>query len=219
MNKLTRLAVAAAFTTLLLPLSAHAQSRTFVVSVTNLTQSQIISPPLAVVHDRRVELFEVGTEASDSLALMAEDGNPVPLADDMLASSHVFDAAAAAGGVMPGATVEITVQVAHPYNFISVVGMLVTTNDAFFGVQSIPAPRDRGPISVRAPAYDAGSEVDNESCDFIPGPPCGSGGVRDTVGAEGFIHIHSGIQGHGDLDAGTWDFNNPVARVTVRRAG
>ena len=107
---------------------------------------------------------------------------------------------------------------------VSAVGVLATTNDAFFGALSLPVPpaqiRGIGLTSLAAtylaPAWDAGSEANTESCDEIPGPPCGNGGVRHTEGAEGFVSIHSGIHGGGDLSPAQHDWNNPVVLVRVR---
>jgi hypothetical protein len=70
---------------------------------------------------------------------------------------------------------------------------------------------------MRSPAYDAGSEANNEDGDFIPGPPFGSGGVRDTEGAEGFVHIHSGVHGIADLDPAIYDWRNPTAEIRITR--
>ena len=51
---------------------------------------------------------------------------------------------------------------------------------------------------------------------FIPGPPCGNAGVRDTGNAEGFVHVHAGVHGIGDLVAADHDWRNPVAKITIR---
>ena len=72
--------------------------------------------------------------------------------------------------------------------------------------------------TLYAKAYDAGSEVHTESCDHIPGPPCGNPGNRLTEGAEGYVYPHSGIHGGEDLDPFMWDWNNPVALITIERA-
>ena len=71
--------------------------------------------------------------------------------------------------------------------------------------------------TTMTPVYDAGSEANTESCLSIPGPPCGSAGFRDTADAEGFVHVHSGIHGIGDLAPQRYDWRNPGAYVTVRR--
>ena len=80
---------------------------------------------------------------------------------------------------------------------------------------SVRAPR-RGEASFRSPAYDAGSESNNEDCDFIPGPPCDNPLVRDTANAEGYVHVHAGIHGVGDLVPATHDWRNPVAAISMR---
>ena len=95
--------------------------------------------------------------------------------------------------------------------------MLVTTNDAFFAVNGVARPFRRQPGTHYAAAYDAGSEANNESCDFIPGPPCGNGGVRMQTGSEGYVHVHAGVHGIGDLDPAAYDWRNPVARVVIQR--
>jgi hypothetical protein len=94
--------------------------------------------------------------------------------------------------------------------------MLVTTNDAFFALNGAEVPLVRS-FEYASPAYDAGSEANNESCAFIPGPPCGKAGVRATEGAEGYVHIHAGIHGVGDLVPAERDWRNPVAKITLRR--
>lgn len=70
---------------------------------------------------------------------------------------------------------------------------------------------------VEAEAYDAGSEANSESCTYIPGPPCGNAEVRDTGDAEGFVHVHAGVHGIGDLDPAMHDWRNPVAEITIKR--
>ena len=67
------------------------------------------------------------------------------------------------------------------------------------------------------PAYDAGTENNNEMCRFIPGPPCGNRGVRDTAGAEGYVHVHRGVHGGADLDPALFDWRNPVAKIVITK--
>ncbi len=68
------------------------------------------------------------------------------------------------------------------------------------------------------PGDDAGSEPNDESCANIPGPQCNNGqGSSPTTSGEGFIHVHAGIDGVGDLTAADYDWRNPMASVTVRK--
>ena len=71
-----------------------------------------------------------------------------------------------------------------------------------------------GNSQVMALAYDAGSEANTELCDFIPGPPCGNH-VKDSSEAEGYVFVHSGIHGIGDIDAAMYDWRGPVANVVI----
>jgi hypothetical protein len=99
--------------------------------------------------------------------------------------------------------------------------MLIPTNDGFIALGSA-GPFGRRLRSTYAPAYDAGTEVNDELCASIPGPDyveCGGpgGGGAPDGGEEGFVRIHEGMHGVGDFVAATRDWRNPVAKVSVRR--
>jgi hypothetical protein len=196
---------------------AHAEEgRRYDITITNVTRGQIISPPIVISHSRDFELFTLGASASPELAALAEDGLTEPLVNHLETLSSVLDHTVAPGPLMPGASVTLRVLTRRGFRLISAAGMLVTTNDAFFAIRGIRVPR-YGAKAVEAEAYDAGSEVNSESCEFIPGPPCGNGGSRDTEGAEGYVHIHAGIHGIDDLDPAMHDWRNPVVEVSIRR--
>lgn len=188
---------------------------TYRVTITNITRGQIISAPIVFSHKRGFDLFKLGQPSSEGLAALAEDGVTGTLESELLASTSVFSVATAAGGIPPGQSVTVEINAGGPYRFISTAGMLVSSNDAFFAARKVPLPFGFGTSSHAAEAYDAGSETNSEICDFIPGPPCGNGGVRDTDGAEGYVHIHAGIHGIGDLAPEDFDWRNPVALVEV----
>jgi hypothetical protein len=207
--------------TLLVPSTAQAQpgEGEYIVHITNLTRAQVFSPPLVVSHKATVTLFVPGRAPIPELAALAEDGMTQPLIDLALSLPEVVkDAVAADGPVMPGKSIEIRIPAGADYNRITVAGMLVQTNDSFFALRNAELPAGFSRSSTFVPAFDAGSEANNESCDFIPGPPCGNGGVRATEGAEGFIYVSNGMRGIGDLPADRYDWRNPVARIVIRRA-
>lgn len=184
------------------------------ITITNLTRNQIFSPPVVISHKKGFHLFELGQPANDQLYPLAEDGETAPLTDHLatLPSVHEF---AVAGPVMPGTSVTLEVSTRGHFKYVTAAGMLVTTNDAFFAIRGVKVPFF-GEKTVQAVAYDSGSEANSESCNFIPGPPCGNPGVRDTTNAEGYVYIHAGIHGIGDLDASMVDWRNPVAEITIR---
>lgn len=196
---------------------------TYEVTITNITRGQIFSPPVAMSHGASYNLFTLGQPSTDGLAALAEDGMTQPLIDEATATGYVFDAQAAGGPVLPGQSVTITVETTSKYNRISVAGMLVITNDAFFAVRNAranPFPfknSSGGATTFRADAYDAGSEANTEACSDIPGPPCGNPGVRVTDGAEGYVYISNGIHGDGDVGSAAYDWRSAVATVSIKR--
>lgn len=204
-------------------LSAQPDGRTYAVTITNATLGQVFGPPVVVTHNREVSLFELGQPASPGLARVAEDAAVDTLLDELEANPGVLDIAVAAGPLMPGASVTLEVEARFPHHFVSAVQMLVTTNDAFFGLDGRRVPQGsrqdprHGVRTFSAVAYDSGSEANSESCDTIPGPPCGNAFVREQAGAEGYVYVHPGIQGIGDLPPEQFDWRNPVAEITVRK--
>ena len=61
----------------------------------------------------------------------------------------------------------------------------------------------------------AGTEVNDEDCNNIPGPFCMGEGFN-PAGGEGYVYISNGISGIDDLASHAFDWRNPVARVVVK---
>ena len=195
--------------------AASEGARSYAVTITNLTRGQVITPPAVVVHRRGFKLFEVNGAASEGLAILAETGNPAVLADEADLEPAVAAVETGAGPIPPGHSAVIHITADRRAKLLSVAAMLATTNDAFAAVRGLRLPRRGGQAGTRAVAYDAGSEGNNENCDFIPGPPCNAANARDTATAEGFIHIHNGVHGGADLVPADQDWRNPVMQVDV----
>ena len=187
----------------------------YAVTITNITANQTFTPLLVATHKASISLFQAGEPASNELAIMAESGNIAPMADLLNSLPHQVYATANSDGLLgSGESVTIEISGAGKFNRVSVVGMLIPTNDTFVSLNSAALPRWYGSHSV--PAYDAGSEYNDELCANIPGPVCGGAGISDEDG-EGFVHISPGIHGIGDLEPASYDWRNPVARITVKR--
>ena len=191
------------------------------VKITNLTRGQQFTPILATSHKVTVSLFKLGQPASAELVILAEEGNAAPLAAVLDANPGVGGIVRGNGLTNPGATTTLTLQGRGGFTRLSVAAMLIPTNDAFFAVNGIALPRGYETVTVTVPAYDAGSERNDELCASIPGPlfvECGgSGGGAKAGGGEGYVHIHAGIHGIGNFTAADRDWRNPVALITVRR--
>ncbi len=199
-----------------LGVSTYAQAQaTYQVTITNLTRGQVITPPVLLSHGSDFELFTEGMPARGRLVTLAESGSPDHLAEKFQNHPQVFDFVAGSNVIFPGnsLTLELSADSSHPY--FTAVGMLAQTNDAFFGLNSALLPED-GEMVFFAPALDAGSEANNENSAYIPGPPFG-GSERSAANSENFVHIHAGIQGIGDLAPETYDWRNPVVKITVVR--
>lgn len=104
-------------------------------------------------------------------------------------------------------------------SYITIGSMLLPTNDAFAGRNSIPLyqmVRDAVPLF----AYDAGTEVNDEDCANIPGPlPCGGGSGYVSGGGEGIVYGHAGIHGEGQVLVSAYDWRGPVAIIRTKVIG
>ena len=192
------------------------------VTITNLTRGQQFTPVLVATHKPSVKLFELGRPASHELAILAEEGNTAPLAAALSGLAGTGQVVTGSGLTNPGASVTLTVEARAGFRHLSLAAMLIPTNDAFVALNGVPLPRGNDTLIITAPAYDAGSERNDELCASIPGPmfvECGGsgGGGAPAGGEEGFVHIHSGIHGIGNFNAAARDWRNPVAQITVRR--
>ena len=203
-------------------LQAQFGSTRYRVSVTNLTQAQILSPVTVATHSADApRLFMMGEPASEALAKVAEDADAGDLMEALSSSAEVLDVQTITGvngPILPGETASVELNFLFSHRLVSAVAMLVTTNDAFMAIQHVRGP-NLGSASHFSPAYDAGSEANTESCEHIPGPPCGNAGVRVTDGAEGYVYVSRGFIGAEDeaLTPYRYDWRNPVARIQITR--
>ena len=186
----------------------------YAVTITNLTRGSSFTPILVASHRPGVELFTLGQAASDELAAMAEGGDTAPLEAALLDSGQVVGTGHSQG-LGPGQSVTVEVPAGNA-NRISLAAMILPTNDGFIALNGVEVPRAGSQI-FRVPGYDAGSEPNDELCASIPGPLCGGEGGSPNAGGEGFVHIHAGIHGIGDLSAADYDWRNPVATIKVER--
>ena len=176
---------------------AAAQDGTYEVTVTNLTPGQSFTPLLVMTHTSGVRMFRLGQPASDALELMAEGGDTSGLMEQ--AGDRLTDSGSNGALLGPGETTTITVTGTPGTDRLSLAGMLLPTNDNFVALRGKALPSS-GSRMFMAPAYDAGTEVNDQSCQHIPGPRCG-GEAISAEGGEGVVHIGNGFHDLGDEDA------------------
>jgi hypothetical protein len=186
------------------------------VRVTNLTRGVSFTPILVATHRPGVKLYQLGDAPSEALAAMAEGGDTAPLAA-MIEATPDSHAATGSGLLDPGQSTTITVAAHSSASHVSLAAMMLPTNDGFIALNDVPLPKGLQNATYTSSGHDAGSEPNDELCTSIPGPTCGGEGGSPLAGGEGFVHIHAGIHGIGDLEPAEYDWRNPVALISVRR--
>jgi hypothetical protein len=224
------------FSALILTLAAGtARSAIVTVEITNATHGIYYTPLLVSAHDGATHLFQLGEAASANLQAMAEGGDIAGLVTD-LGDADDDTVADPAGGVLgPGETATATLDTTVTGNtHLSIVAMLLPTNDGFVGLDAWEIPTTSGTFMVTLNGYDAGTEANDElitggGAPGVPGIPADPGGNDGTGGtgtagadANTTVHVHRGNLGDSDPDAGLSDLDNgihrwlnPVARVRV----
>ncbi len=208
---------------------AAATERLYDVTITNLTQGQPFSPGVVATHGPDVDVFTIGGKASEGIRLIAEDGDPAQSVAELtgLAGVHAVIGTTAPihrrGG--PGPT-SLTVRIAatERADRLSLAVMLICTNDGFTGVHGVALPRNFTPVEFLTNGYDAGTEMNNQRLTDIVDPCGGIGplvvlpdGSNFRVATDGIIRFHPGIGLRGDLVRRVHGWDNPVAKVTVRK--
>lgn len=197
-----------------LSVATAGDKNTYRVTITNGTLHHVITPPLIVTHRAGYQLFQVGQPASEGLATLAESGNNLDLLSEVESARGVFSAVAG-GAVIPyGQSASFEIRASKNAR-ISLAGMLATTNDGFAALNSVSLPKKSA--TYFAHVYDAGSESNNESCAYIPGPPCAGDSGNASDDGEGYVSIHNGVHGGSDLNAKHLDWRGPVAVISITR--
>jgi hypothetical protein len=219
-------------TALLMSTSAFTQAQELDIQITNLTQGIHFTPILVAAHDGDTQLFKSGEMASPQLQMMAEGGDISGLSA-MLTSADKAENPAM-GLLAPTMSTSTMLSTADGNMYLSVVAMMLPTNDGFIGLNSWKIPSEAGTYSFTINAYDAGTEANDEmitgggapgaaGIPAAPGMNAGTGGTGvTTTEGNAYVHIHRGSLGDDDLTAGKSDLDNtvhrwlnPVARITV----
>ena len=190
------------------------------VTLTNTSENQPMTPPVVVLHnapgsDNGVRLFEGGQPASDGIIAIAENGNNAPLVgvveslvgDSASAFAVGFVDPSAPGPLLPGQTATVHLDLASEDQVMSIVSMVVCTNDGFSGADSHTLSADASE-TFTLPIYDAGSESNVLTLNYWV-PPCSPDGASDnlTDDENGSITLHPGQSGSEnpafDFESGT----------------
>jgi hypothetical protein len=207
------------------------------VKVTNIGYAQPLSAPIIVAHHKDVSLFELGQPASAEVAAFSQ-GDSAALEEYITSaavSPYICGWAKGDATLMPGDSLYIAFNVSETTECncedmaATVLAHMEATNDGFAAVNTVlfsVAPENtldehHAPWDVYfVNAYDAGSEANTEVCadlTFCPNEVSSKAKASSQVDleGEGFIHVHRGISGNGDLDRDVHDWKNPVAMVEL----
>jgi hypothetical protein len=202
----------------------YADEATYTVTIINTTEAQYLTPPNFAAHDEDFRVFRWARPASPGVQAVAENGGVPVLAAELKErveqSNRGVSGVAGDTPIRPGdfRTFEVTTRESH----LSVVSMIICTNDGFGGVNAKQLPTADGQtIEYRLKSFDAGTEINTElRSDLVPAPFCGEGDGSTESNPElaenGVIGSHSTLQGVGDLNPDL-DWRGPVGRVQITR--
>jgi len=203
--------------------------RFYDVTIENLTTGQPFSPGIVVTHTAAADIYQVGSAASRSVIRIAEGGDPSAAGMDLPALPGIDHVETFQRDVFPRnssmpSTHTVRVSAGLGVDRLSVVTMLICTNDGFTGVDGVALPTGSEAVSYTGSALDAGAEVNNERFDHIV-EPCHAIGPKKSppdgqrlAPETGVIRPHPGIQGVADLDRTLHSWPDPVVRITITRA-
>jgi hypothetical protein len=218
-------------------ISGNAFGADLSVELTNTSHGSFFTPLLITAHDGATHLFEVGEPADASLQAMAEGGDISGLSTEVGGADADTIENPAGGLLAPGDTAMADLNTDTTGNeYLSLVAMILPTNDGFVGVDSLKIPTQAGTYRYTLNAYDAGTEANNElpaadggvlGTPGFPNPaPVGStdSGGSNVIGADPntMIHVHRGILGDtnpsggmSDIDSSKYRWLNPIAMLVI----
>lgn len=212
-----------------------ANATDFNVRIINLSNGVYYTPFLVAAHPAGTSIFTTGQPASANLQAMAEGGDISGLVTDLQGLGATIAEDPAGGLLAPASETNVDLNTDGTSNdVLSIVAMLLPTNDAFAGLNAVAIPTEPGTYVFDVPAYDAGTEANDElitggGAPGAAGVPADPGGLGGTGGAGAAmadantnVHIHRGTLGDLDPNGGTSDLDssvhrwlNPVIRVVI----
>ena len=196
--------------------SSNDTQGTYKIILTNNTSGQVMAPMAASLHRTSFHVFESGESASLGLEALAEGGAPTNLLDELNNNDSVISAGSNGAVIPPQTSATVTLTSNEDGLCLSVVAMLVLTNDGFAGTNcsDIEGMDVNDKRTINLNTYDAGTEANTETAATVPGLK--GEGFNATRDDENVITSHLGIQGIADLDD-THKWEDPSATITIER--
>ncbi|WNO08941.1 spondin domain-containing protein [Teredinibacter sp. KSP-S5-2] len=169
------------------------------ITLTNLTENQPLAPAAVLLHGADYSAWNIGEAATDGLETLAESGDPTEVIAE---ASNAISAKSSEAVLAPGDSLVLNISGLWQEDLsLTLVSMLVNTNDAFAGANTLALSHLRvgEQFSYIAPIYDAGTERNTETAETIPGPAGGGEGlnrIRDDVANQ--VTMHPGVVSQDD---------------------
>lgn len=217
--------------------SGAASAASWDVTVTNLTHGNHFAPLLLTATPHDTHLFTLGSAASSELQALAECGDLSMLVGSAALATADNQQNPAGGTLGPGLSTTTTITTTDTNNtHLTVVGMILPSNDGFIGLDSQHVPAfdatagANNTYTYYLNGYDAGTEGNDEvlysgamTCmpgdgANMPGPLpgtdiAGSGSGVSTADTNQTVHVHRGTMGDAVNDgAGSSDLNSTIHR-------
>jgi hypothetical protein len=187
------------------------------VTLMNITQGQIFSPPALTTHVAGMKLWQTGEPASVALETLAEGGDT----SQLVALAGIEQSHVTSGAVIPGELQKWTLEINQDEaSNISLATMLINTNDGFIGITDMNLSTIVLGDSYQKMliVYDAGTEVNDE----ISMP--GAGGEAFNASRNGDVnrvYAHAGVLTEHDLSSSLLlaehKFDNPAGKLIIKR--
>ncbi|HEY7867360.1 MAG TPA: spondin domain-containing protein [Psychromonas sp.] len=197
--------------------SDNAKPFIYEVTLLNITQGQIFSPPALMTHAAKMKLWQAGETASLALEKLAEGGD----ASELSALSGIHQSQISGTPVTPGDSISWTLEIKKGAPFsVSLATMLINTNDGFTGFTDM----DLSSLALgdsyqkMLAVYDAGTEMNNEVA--VPGLG-GEGFNASRIGDVNRVYVHAGVLTTHELSGSNLlpehKFDNPAGKLTIKR--
>ncbi|MFK8020534.1 MAG: spondin domain-containing protein [Pseudomonadales bacterium] len=205
---------------------------TFEVTVSNLTLAQPMSPVAVVLHRAGFNSFIDGETSSLALELLAEGGDNTDVLGEAVAADEHLTSMSSEGPIAPssiGSPIVLTVPEDQLDDMrLTVISMLVHTNDAFTGANgaNVSSMAVGDTIRLTGHTWDAGTENNDEQGASMPGPDFGGEGFnsnRDDIIDR--VRFHQGAVTAASVESGDANsdlaerhrFDNPTSRISITR--
>ena len=196
----------------------------FGFTLENLTAGQPITPPVVVVHDPNVDVFDyMSPDELDGIDDLAEGG----VQDDLVTTLSMTPGVVwvygldSGGPIVPGATYTEGRLYGVEGASVTLVAMFACTNDAYIRVTD-GLMLSGGLLTFGGPStalvFDSGSETNDETMATIPCLGGPDAALSEGLG-EGTRSPHAGIVGNADLSKETHGWTDAgTARMTLHAA-